>query len=103
VASSVQQHIAGILARDFSEGEIGKVSLAGSEAHGGLQFVRLFYHVKEGADRAKIERALEAASPKIRRELGAVMNQKFVPEIRFVYDATLESAARVEEILEKLK
>ncbi|MDR2685457.1 MAG: ribosome-binding factor A [Rickettsiales bacterium] len=103
VASVVLRHVAGILSRGFAEGILGGVSLSGAEAHGGLQFVRLWYYVREGEDRNAVQSALDKVAPAVRRELGSIMNQKFVPDIRFAYDETLEKAKRLEEVLEKLK
>lgn len=103
VASAVQRHVAGILAAGFSERDLASVSLVGADAKGGLQFVRLYYYVAAGADKEKIARILEAATPKIRRQLAEVMNQRFVPDIRFVYDDSLEKGKKIEELLEKLK
>ncbi|MDR0319569.1 MAG: 30S ribosome-binding factor RbfA [Rickettsiales bacterium] len=102
VASAVQAHVAAILARDYAEGEIGRVSLSGAEAAGGLQFVRLYYFTAAGADRERVAHALESATPKIRRELGRIMNQKFVPDIRFEYDDTLERATKMDKLLNSI-
>jgi len=59
----------------------------------GLQFVRLFY---QGTpyDFSKIKDSM-------RWELAARMNQKFVPDLDFVYDDTIESAERIEDLLKK--
>ncbi|MDR0448926.1 MAG: 30S ribosome-binding factor RbfA [Rickettsiales bacterium] len=99
VASSVEKHVASILARGYSEGELAKVSLSGAVASGGLSFVRLYYYTAAKGDRERIARALENATPKIRRELAAAMNQKFTPDIKFEYDDTLERANNIEKLL----
>jgi len=68
------------------------VTLVDAKSSGpGLQFVRLFY---QGTpyDFSKIKDS-------IRWELAARMNQKFVPDLDFVYDDTIETANRIEELL----
>ena len=102
VASKVQTLVAEILRSQFGDDELlGGVSLVGAVAHGGLQFVRLFFysHNKNIAD---VQRRLDQETKTIRYELAARMNQKYVPEIRFEYDDTLERAARIDEIFFKL-
>jgi ribosome-binding factor A len=42
---------------------------------------------------------LEAASAFIRRELGKVLRIRRMPELRFLYDTTLDSAMRIEAVL----
>ena len=73
----------------------------GGVAHGGLQFVKLFYYSRSG-DVAAVQKRLDDATKTIRFELAARMNQKYVPEIKFEYDDTLDRAARIDDLLNKL-
>ncbi|MBR4859814.1 MAG: ribosome-binding factor A, partial [Alphaproteobacteria bacterium] len=45
---------------------------------------------------------LDDITRSVRFELAARMNQKYVPDIRFEYDDTLEKAARIDELLNNL-
>ena len=78
------------------------VSLVGAVARGGLQFVKLFYYSRSG-DVALVQKRLDDATKTIRFELAARMNQKYVPELRFEYDDTLDRAARIDDLLNNLK
>ena len=75
--------------------------MVGAVAHGGLQFVRLFYYSRDKNIPA-VQQRLDAITRMVRFELAARMNQKYVPEIRFEYDDTLERAARIDALLENL-
>ena len=102
VASKVQTLVAEILRDNYSDDKIlSGVSLVGSVAHGGLQFVRLFYYSCDKNIPA-VQQRLDAITRMVRFELAARMNQKYVPEIRFEYDDTLERAARIDALLENL-
>ena len=92
IASAVQRHVAEIL---ISRGL--RATLTGAESHGGLQFVRLFWQ----GDRA-LQSRLDADKTAIRYELAARMNQKYVPDLQFTYDDTLEKSERIEELLKNL-
>lgn len=99
IAAKVQTIVAEILRDKYSDDPIiGGVSLVGSVAHGGLQFVRLYYYSRE-SDTALVQKRLDDISRSVRFELAARMNQKYVPEIRFEYDDTLERASRIDELL----
>ncbi len=102
VASKVQTIVAEILRKDYADDPvISKVSLVGADAHGGLQFVRLFFHCPIVViDAAK--RALGIETRTIRFQMGQKIDQKYVPQIRFTYDDTLERAERIEELLERV-
>ena len=102
VASKVQTLVAEILRDIYSEDKIvAGVSLVGAVAHGGLQFVRLYYYSRnENLD--TVQKRLDDITRSVRFELAARMNQKYVPDIRFEYDDTLEKAARIDELLNNL-
>lgn len=59
-----------------------------------------------GADEARRRRllaALERASGFLRREVGARLQIRYTPELRFVWDETAERAARVEALLDEVR
>ena len=103
IASKVQTLVAEILRDIYSDDPlIGGVSLVGADAHGGLQFVRLFYYTRN-PDVNAVQKRLDEITRSVRFELGGRMDQKYVPDIRFAYDDTLERAARIDELLNNLK
>ena len=101
IASKVQTLVAEILQHDYSDDDLIKgVSLVGSESHGGMQFVKLFFYSRENKD--ETQKRLDEITKTVRFALAQKINQKYVPEIRFVYDDTLERASRIEELLSKI-
>ncbi len=102
VAAKVQTLVAEILRDDYSDDAIlAGVSLVGAVAHGGLQFVRLFYYSRN-SDIATVQKRLDDITRMVRFELAGRMNQKYVPDIRFEYDNTLETSERIDALLENL-
>ena len=102
IASKVQTLVAEILRDNYGDDAIiSGVSLVGAVAHGGLQFVRLYYYSRN-EDRDVVQKRLDDVTRSVRFELAARMNQKYVPDIRFEYDDTLEKAARIDELLNNL-
>ena len=102
VASKVQTLVAEILRDNYSDDAlIAGVSLVGADSHGGLQFVRLFFYTRN-EDINAVQARLDSITRTVRFELAARMNQKYVPDIRFQYDDTLERAARIDDLLSKL-
>ena len=102
VASKVQTLVAEILRDNYSDNpQVAGVSLVGADSHGGLQFVRLFFYTRN-PDVAAVQKKLDEITRSVRFELAGRMNQKYVPDIKFAYDDTLERAARIDELLSKL-
>lgn len=103
VASKVQTLVAEILRDNYGDDSlIAGVSLVGADSHGGLQFVRLYFYTRN-PDVATVQARLDAITRMVRFELAARMNQKYVPDIKFQYDDTMERAARIDELLNNLK
>jgi len=101
IASVVRKHIAEILRDRYAEDSaVSRVSVVGADASGAPQFVKIFYYVR-GAD--EVQRRLDSITASVRRELAHRMNQKYVPDIRFVYDDTLEKSARIDELLANIE
>lgn len=101
IASKVQTLVAEILQRNFSDDAlINGVSLVGSDAHGGMQFVKLYFYARNNRDAT--QKRLDEITKMVRFELAKRIDQKYVPEIRFVYDDTLERANRIEELLNNI-
>ena len=102
VAAKVQTLVAEILQNNYADDPVlSGVSLVGAVAHGGLQFVRLFFYCRT-IDIDAAQRRLDIETKTIRYQMGQKLDQKYVPQIKFTYDDTLERAAKIEEILDNL-
>ena len=102
IASKVQTLVAQILQHDFADDNLIRgVSLVGTQAHGGMQFVKLFFYARENV--AATQQRLDDITKMVRFALAKKIDQKYVPEIRFVYDDTLERADRIESLLENIE
>ncbi len=99
VASKVQTLVAEILRDNFNDDPIvSGVSLVGSDA--GMKFIKLYYYTRT-PDLKLVQKRMNDLTRMVRFELAARMDQKYVPEIRFEYDDTLERATRIDELLAK--
>ena len=102
IAAKVQTLVAEILRDKFADDALlAGVSMVGAVARGGLQFVRLFYYSRN-SDVAAVQKRLDDVTKMVRFELAARLDQKYVPEIKFEYDDTLDRAARIDDLLNNL-
>jgi ribosome-binding factor A len=51
----------------------------------------------------QVQEGLEAAAGSFRRVLAKQLNIRFVPELRFYYDDTLDTVEHVEKLMQKIK
>ena len=104
VAESVRQVVATFLHGEARDPRIGFVTVTAVELTKDLQraVVRFTVHGDETARQQTLE-GLQAAAVAIRRRLGEALELRVVPEIVFSLDRGAEHAARIEEILTKLR
>lgn len=89
-----------MLLRDVHDPGIGFVTLTRVKMSPDLQLARVCY-TQMGDDKQKLEtrRALDRATPFLRRQLGSRVRLRRVPELRFEYDESVENQDRIERIL----
>ena len=104
VGEEIRHELATMLSRHVHDPGIGFVTLTRVKVSPDLQQARVFYTMLgDAAKRKDTERALVRATPFLRRQIGAKMRLRRVPEIRFEFDESVENQDRIERILLELK
>jgi ribosome-binding factor A len=100
VGEAIRHEIADLLARDVHDPGIGLVTLTRVTVSPDLQLARVFYtHMGDEAAHKVTSQALARATPFLRRQIGARIRLRRVPEIRFEFDKSVEHQDRIERIL----
>ena len=104
LGEQIRQDLTELLARNVRDPGIGFVTVTRVRVTDDLQQARVFYTALGEADAArKTARALERATPFLRRALAERLGLRRVPEITFAVDASIGHQARVEELLEQIR
>jgi ribosome-binding factor A len=100
VGEEIRHELGTILAREVHDPGIGFVTLTRVKVSPDLQLVRVFYTMM-GDEKARrnTQRALERATPFLRRQIGGRIRLRRVPELRFEFDESVERQERIERIL----
>lgn len=104
MALQIQQEISLILARDIKDRRIGFVTITGVEMSSDLRHAKIFVSAM-GTEQEKKEslQALNHAAGWIRHELGQRIRMKFLPEIVFRTDTSLEYGERIDRLLDEIR
>lgn len=94
--------IADILMRKIKDPRIGFVTVTGVEIAEDLKNATVFVSVY-GENKSDTFKGLKSATAFIRSELGRRMRMRFVPEILFRFDDTVERGAHIMELLRSIK
>ncbi len=98
----MKQEIADILMRKIKDPRIGFVTVTDVEVSDDLRNAKVFVSIY-GEDKAQTLKGLESASAFIRSELGRRMRMRFVPELLFRFDSTVERGAHIMELLHEIE
>ncbi len=102
VSDQMKQEIADILMRKIKDPRIGFVTITDVEVTDDLKNAKVFVSIY-GSDKEKSLAGLRSASAFIRAELGKRMRLKFVPELLFRFDNTVEQGAHIMELLREIE
>lgn len=98
----MKQEIADILMRKIKDPRIGFVTVTDVEVADDLRNAKVFVSVYGGDKEASLK-GLKSAAPFIRSELGKRMRMRFVPELIFRFDGTVEQGAHIMELLRSIE
>ena len=103
VGDLIRTELGELLTRTVKDPGIGFVTVTRVELTGDLQLARVYYtSLNDQQARRETARALERATPFLRRQIGQRLTLKRVPQLRFVFDKSLEHQDRIAHILEEL-
>jgi ribosome-binding factor A len=103
VASQIQKELAELIRTHVRDPDLGLVTVSDVEMTRDLSVATL-YVTFLAAKRTPAEcvKQLAEHGPELRRELGKHLRIRVLPEIRFVYDESIERGMRMDELLNRL-
>lgn len=103
VADQLRAVIAEVIARELHDPGIGFLTITHVKVTPDLQTARVYYTtLGDPKSRRETERALERATPFLRRHIGRRLRLKRVPELEFFFDEAVERGDRIEQILQDI-
>ena len=103
VGEQIQKIIALLLIEKVRDPRLRDVTITGVRISNDLKVARVYFSVFSEREYLKdAENGLESAKGFIKREIGIRLNMKYVPEITFLHDNSLENGDRMDRLLEEL-
>jgi ribosome-binding factor A len=105
VGDQIREELSEMLARgEVHDPGIGFITLTHVKVSADLQVAHVFYTtLGDAANRRETQKALERATPFFRRQIGARVRLRRVPEVEFRFDEAIQHQDRIEQILRDLK
>ncbi len=102
LASEIAREISIILNEEAKNEVLKKVSITEVTVDSDLTFAKVYFMTRL-EDTAFVERELNEAAGFIRKELAHSLNLRSTPELKFVYDKSVDYGMKIEHILKEVK
>lgn len=100
----IKREVCYLLQREIKDPRIGFITVLDCSITADLKEARIYISVLGSQkQKEKTMAGLESAAPFLQSQLGKVVHMRYTPKVTFFLDETEEKAARVEELLKKIK
>jgi ribosome-binding factor A len=103
VAEAIHEMVSELIIKGLKDPRIGFVTITGVKVTDDLHLATVFFTViGTPEERTATERGLNSARGYIRKELGKSLRMRYIPDILFKYDASVEYGSRIESLLNEI-
>ena len=102
LAHLIEREISEIVRREASNKQLKEVTITDVKLNDDKSVAKVYYTILDNNHREKAQTALENATGYIRSAVAEDIDVRKMPELRFVYDESIEYGERIEKILSGL-
>jgi len=102
VADLIQREIADLLRHEVRDPRVGMVTLTSVDVAPDLSHAKVFFTILDKAKQADTTKALQRAAGFLRSQLSHRMSMYTTPELRFVYDESVERGDRLSRLIDSV-
>ncbi len=100
VAEQIQRELAELIRLEVKDPRVRMVTLTGVEVARDYSHAKVFYTTLQGSDKA-VQQGLERAAGFLRSQLAHAMKLRVIPQLHFVYDASVERGAKLSQLIDQ--
>ena len=100
VSSDMQRELCNILLLEAKDEDFKNVTITDVEVTNDLSFAKIYFTTTD--NREKVEKDLNNAAGFFRSELSQRLDIRHTPELRFIFDESIENGQKIEKIIEEL-
>lgn len=101
IGDLIQRELAVLVQREIKDPRIGMVTINEAKVSRDLAFSDVYFTVLPSENTEIVEEVLNEASGFLRSQLAKVLSTRTTPKLRFHYDSTIESGARMNKAIDK--
>lgn len=102
VGDQIQRELSEVMRRGLRDPRVGMVTLTGVKVSPDWAHATVFFSCLDPARAAEAARGLEHAAGFLRSQLARRLKLHATPDLRFVYDESIERGARLSELIDSV-
>ncbi|MBM4137306.1 MAG: 30S ribosome-binding factor RbfA [Nitrospira sp.] len=103
VGDLLREEIADIVFHRLKDPRIGFITITGVDVTDDIKFARVYLSIFKDEDKDTTLEILNSATSFIRSELSKRLRMKFIPNIEFRIDTSIEYGIRIDKLLDEIK
>lgn len=102
IASQIVRELSNIIFTEVKDDKLKNITITSASLTPDLGLAKIYYTFLDDYSRKEIQEELEKASAFLRTKLAETIDIRYTPELRFIYDESIEYGTNIEKILEQI-
>ncbi len=102
IADLMQRELSGLLQREVRDPRVGMVTITSVDVSPDLSHAKVFFTILDSEKKDETTRGLQRAASFLRSQLSRRMSMYTTPELRFVYDESVERGDRLSRLIDSV-
>lgn len=104
VGGRIKQEIAALLQKQISDPRLSGAVITGVKVSSDLRLAKIYFSISGGEKgRQEAQSGFERARGFIKRELAQRLGLRYMPDLKFYYDESIDYGDRIEQLLRSVK
>lgn len=102
INSDIIKYLSNIILTETRDELMKTITLTSSSLNKDLSLAKIYFTSISDLSHKELEKEMNEAAPFLRGKLAKVLEVRNIPELRFIYDETIEYAAKIEKLIDKI-
>ena len=102
INSDIIKYLSNIILTETRDELMKTITLTSSSLNKDLSLAKIYFTSISDLSHKELEKEMNEAAPFLRGKLAKVLDVRNIPELRFIYDETIEYAAKIEKLIDKI-
>ena len=102
IASDLIKYLSNILLVETDDELMKSVTLTDAEVTNDLSYAKVYFTAISELSHKELEKEMNEAAPFLRGKLAKVLEVRNIPELKFIYDESIEYGNKIEKIITKI-